>query len=54
MLAIRDGVTRVFRAFGILLEGKAFKELLDIDTYDDRSCIAWGIKRLEGDGSRKD
>lgn len=45
------GLTRIFRAYDVPLEGKAFKELLHIDTYDTSPYIGLGIESIEEDGS---
>lgn len=42
------GLTRVFYAFGISLEGKAFNEILHMDIYDDWSLLRMGYQKVEG------
>lgn len=39
-------LTRVFHAFNISLEGKAFKELLHTDMYDDWSLHRMGYQKM--------
>lgn len=47
-LSYRMGLTLVFREFGVLLEGEAFKELLHTDTYDDQSFHRMGYQKIGG------
>jgi len=40
------GLTRIFHAYGIPLEGEASKEILHIDTYGEKSLHRMGCKRV--------
>lgn len=42
------GLTRVFQAFGVSLEGEAFKKSLYTNTYDDQSLHRMGYQKTGG------
>lgn len=37
----------VFKIYGIPLEGEAFKEILHMDTYDDKSPHRIGYRKID-------
>lgn len=44
------GLTKIFKAFGVTLEGKAFKKILHTDTYNDKSLYLMGYRKIMDDG----
>lgn len=42
------GLTRIFRAFSVSLEVEAFKEILHMDTYHNKSLHQIGYKKIDG------